>query len=139
MLTRLRHFVARLRAWRHGAALDRDFQQELESHLHMLVAENLGRGLPPDEARRQAALRLGTASSLQSLHRDARAFAPLEDLAQDLRFAARLMVKERWVSAAAIAAIALGIGANAVGFTIITGAFFRGFDFDRADRVLAVS
>ena len=58
---------------------------------------------------------------------------------QDLRFAARLMIKDRWFSAAAIAAIALGIGANTVGFTIVNAAFLRGFPFEEADRLRAIS
>ena len=58
---------------------------------------------------------------------------------QDLRFASRLMIKDRWFSAAAIAAIALGIGANTVGFTIVNAAFLRGFPFEEADRLHAIS
>ena len=68
-----------------------------------------------------------------------RGFRFLEDLWQDLRFAARLILKERWFSTAAIAAIALGIGANTVGFTIINAAFIRGFNFERADELHSVS
>ncbi len=105
----------------------------------MLTADNIRRGMPPEEARRQAAVRLGAASSLQSQHRDVRGFRLLEDLVQDLRFAARLMRKERWFSAAAIAAIALGIGANTVGFTIINAAFLRGFPFEEAEGLRAIS
>ena len=135
----LRQLGARLMAWLRGAELDRDFQLELESHLEMLTADNLRRGLPPEEARRQAAVRLGAASSLQSQHRDVRGFPFLEDFVQDLRFAARLMKKERWFSAAAIAAIALGIGANTVGFTIVNAAFLRGFPFEEAERLRAIS
>ena len=47
------------------------------------------------------------------------------------------MIKERWFSAAAIAAIALGIGANTLGFTIINAAFIRGFHFERAEELHA--
>ena len=45
---------------------------------------------------------------------------------QDLRFTLRLIAKERWFSAAAIVALALGIGVNAIGFTIVNAAFLRG-------------
>ena len=48
----------------------------------------------------------------------------------DLRFTLRLMARNRWFSAAAIAALALGIGVNAVGFTIVNGAFLRGLPFE---------
>jgi predicted permease len=138
-VTALRHLIARVRALFTGGALDRDFAQELESHLEMLTADNIRSGMTLVEARRQAALKLGAASSLQTRHRDVRSFRPLEELSQDLRFAARLMLKERWFSAAAIVAIALGIGANTVGFSIIDAAFFRGFNFERAGELHAIS
>ena len=139
MMAALRHFVARLRALVRGSDLDRDFSQELNSHLEMMVEDNIRRGLSPAEARRQANLRLGTASSLQSQHRDTRGFRALDNLFQDLRFASRVILKERWFSAAAIAAIALGIGANTVGFTMINAAFLRGFSFERADQLHSIS
>jgi predicted permease len=122
-----------------GGRLDSDFARELESHLEMLTDDNIRRGMPPEEARRQAAIRLGSASSLQSQHRDVRGFRPLDELGQDLRFACRLMAKDRWFSVAAVLALALGIGANAVGFTIVNAAFVRGFLFDRADQLRIIS
>ena len=139
MLTALRLFTARLRALFGGAAEDREFAQELESHLEMLTEENVRLGMRPEAAARQARLTLGSVTSLQSQHRDVRGFRLVEDLLQDLRFAARLMRKERWLSAAAIVAIALGIGANTVGFTIINAAFIRGFNFERAEELHAIS
>jgi predicted permease len=58
---------------------------------------------------------------------------------QDLRFTFRLLVKERWFSAAAIVALALGIGVNAVGFTLVHAAFLRGLPFDGADRLFVLT
>jgi predicted permease len=139
MLSALRLFVARLRAFVRPGALDRDFEQELDAHLDMLTADYVARGMTADDARRQARLRLGQPSSLRVRHRDVRGFGAVDDLLQDLRFAVRLTVKERWFSAAAVAAIALGIGANTVGFTIVNAAFFRGFGFAEEERLLAVS
>lgn len=138
-MTAIRHILARVRALFTGAGDDRDFADELQAHLDLATDDNIRRGLDPIEARRQAALRLGAASSLHVRHRDTRGFPALDSLLQDLRFALRLIVKERWFSAAAIAAIALGIGANTVGFTIVNAAFLRGFNFDRADEIHSIS
>lgn len=135
----LRQLAARLRALFRGGNLDRDFAQEMQAHLDMAIEDNIRAGMTPDDARRQASIRLGGATSLQSRHRDVRGFRALDDLWQDLRFASRLMIKERWFSTAAIAAIALGIGANTVGFTIINAAFLRGFPFEEADRIQMIS
>jgi putative ABC transport system permease protein len=53
---------------------------------------------------------------------------------QDLRFTLRLIAKERWFSAAAIVALALGIGVNALGFTIVNAAFLRGLPIKDSDQ-----
>jgi predicted permease len=58
---------------------------------------------------------------------------------RDLRFTFRLIAKERWFSAAAVVALALGIGVNAVGFTLVNAAFLRGLPFDGADRLYTLS
>lgn len=138
-MTTARWLLARLRALFGAASHDREFAQELESHLQMAIDDNVRAGMKPDEARRQAVLRLGAPASLQAKHRDVRGFRPVDDVWQDLRFAIRLMRKERWVSAAAIAAIALGIGANTLGFTVINAAFLRGFNFEKAEELHAIS
>lgn len=50
-------------------------------------------------------------------------------LIQDLRFALRLIVKERWFSAVAVLALTLGIGVNATVFTLVNAVLVRGLPF----------
>jgi predicted permease len=135
----MRQLLARIISMFRGSADDADFARELESHLEMLTADNVARGMSPAEARRAAHIRMGAASSLAMQHRDARGLPMIEDLWQDLKFTARLITRDRWFSAAAVIAIALGIGANTVGFTIVNAAFLRGFSFEAADRLYAIS
>jgi predicted permease len=61
----------------------------------------------------------------------------LQGLAQDLRFAARLLVKDRWYAAVAILALALGLGVTNTLVTILN-ASHRGLPFDAADRLMHV-
>lgn len=139
MKASLRRSWSRLRALVTNGRLDADFTEELRAHIDLLTEEHVSRGVAPAEARRLAAVRVGNMTSLRMQHRDLRGFPLVEGFWQDLRFAARLIVKERWFSAAAIVAIALGIGANTLGFTIVNAAFLRGFPFDEADRLRAIS
>ena len=111
--------------------------QELDSHL----ADADGRQHPPrHDARGGAPGGAGFASGRRLAHRAAsrrpRPARVVGSILQDLRFAFALIAKDRWFSAAAIAALALGIGANAVGFTIVNAAFLRGLPFEDADRLL---
>jgi len=55
---------------------------------------------------------------------------------QDLRFAVRRLVKDRWFTLAAIVALALGIGANSAVFTLVNAVILRGLPFDNADRIM---
>jgi putative ABC transport system permease protein len=58
---------------------------------------------------------------------------------QDLRFTFRLIAKERWFSAVAVVVLALGIGVNAIGFTIVNAAFLRGLPFKDSNRLYMVA
>src|ERR1051326_1067541 len=57
-------------------------------------------------------------------------------LLQDLRFAIRLLIKDRWFTAVAAIALALGIGANATVFTFVNAVLIRGLPFDHPDRIV---
>src|SRR5262245_11522698 len=50
-------------------------------------------------------------------------------LLQDLRFAVRLLLKDRWFSLVAVTALALGIGVNATVFTLVNAVLIRGLPF----------
>jgi putative ABC transport system permease protein len=117
---------ARIQALFRRRQLDDDLDQELQLHLDLLTEEHLRRGLSPEEARRAARLQVGGITSIKERHREVRGLPMVETLWQDMKFAVRLVFKDRWVSAAAIAALALGIGVNAVGFTIVNTALLRG-------------
>src|SRR5215213_7567410 len=139
MFAALKLMVARLGAFFTRDRLDRDFEEELASHRAMLTDDNIKRGMTPEEARRATLIRVGGRASLADQHRDARGLAALETVVQDLRFSFRLIGRERWFSAACIVALALGIGLNATGFTIVNAAFLRGLPFEGAGQLYMLS
>src|SRR4029078_1774184 len=59
-------------------------------------------------------------------------------LLQDLRFAVRLLVKDRWFTAIAIGALALGIGVNSTVFTFVNAVLIRGLPFAEPDRIMSL-
>ena len=53
------------------------------------------------------------------------------------RFAARLLLKDRWFTLPAVIALAFGIGMNGTMFTIVN-AMIRGLPIDRPDRIMSI-
>jgi predicted permease len=53
----------------------------------------------------------------------------LNAMLKDLRFALHLIVKDRWYTAVAVTALALGIGVNATVFTLVNAVLIRGLPF----------
>src|SRR5690242_6980920 len=58
---------------------------------------------------------------------------------EDLRFAGRLLLKDRWFSLVAAVALALGIGVNATVFTFVNAVLIRGLPFNDPDRIMSIA
>ncbi|MGH9175645.1 MAG: ABC transporter permease, partial [Vicinamibacterales bacterium] len=57
---------------------------------------------------------------------------------QDLQFAIRLLMKDKWFTLVAAIALALGIGVNATVFTFVNAVLIRGLPFNDPDRIMAL-
>jgi putative ABC transport system permease protein len=139
MFRPLIRIAARVRAFIRRDDFDREFADELEAHLTMLTDDNVRRGMSPEEARRAALMRTGSPVSLKEQHRAARGLPGLEGIAQDVRFAGRLIARDRWFSAAIAAVLALGIGANTIGFTIVNATLLGEIPGGHGDRLYTMS
>lgn len=118
--------------------LETELDAELRFHFERLVAEHLQRGLFDQDARRQARLAFGGLDQVKEDCRDARGTRWIEDLAQDFRFAGRLLGKHRSFTLVATIVLALGIGVNGVFLTLVEMICIRGLPLDRVDRVMYV-
>lgn len=58
---------------------------------------------------------------------------------QDIQFALRLLIKDKWFTLVAMIALALGIGVNTTVFTFVNAILIRGLPFEDADRLLAIT
>ena len=58
---------------------------------------------------------------------------------QDVRLAARLLLKDRWYTAVAVLALGLGIGVNSTIFTFVNAVLIRGLPYQESHRLMYIS
>ena len=109
---------------------------ELDFHLEQQIAENVGRGMAPEEAR-LAALRLfGNPAVLREATRSFWSWNWLEGLWRDIRYGLRTLRRSPSFSATAILVMALGIGASTSLFTIVRSVLLKPLPFRDPDKLV---
>ena len=118
--------------------LDREFDEELTTHLELLIDEGRRSGMSEADARPEALRKLGQWESLRESHREQRGIPVVEVLAQDLRYAVRNLWKNPAFTCIATLSLALGIGANSALFSLVDGMLLRSLPVREPDRLVQV-
>jgi putative ABC transport system permease protein len=134
----LREWAHRLLETLHPRRRDRELEEELRLHLELATDDAQRRGHTLEDAARAARIRAGGVSQAMDALRDQRGLPSIDALMRDLRFAARMLTKDRWITLAAIIALAIGIAANTTVFTIVNAILLRDLPFDEPDRIVAI-
>src|SRR5262245_28461418 len=135
-IRQIRGYLVRLFGLLNHARREREFSEELESHLEMHIEDNLRAGMSPEEARRQAQIKLGGVALAKELHHEQRGFPMLETLWQDSRFGLRLLRKNPGFAAVTILSLALGIGANTAIFSIVDAMLLKTLPVKEPERLV---
>lgn len=133
------------RYWR-SLGVGPEVAEELEFHVEQITRDLVAKGMPLDDARREAARRFGDRRRVQSQlehiergrGRRLRLGLWLEEVWADIRYGVRGLVRKPGFAFGAAASLALGIGAATVVFTIVDAWMFRPLPVDRPERLVLI-
>ncbi len=118
---------------------DAEVQSEIESFLEEETAENVARGMMPDEARRQARIKLGNQQQIRESLWQQNSIAVVESTWRDFAYALRTLRRNRGFAFTAILILALGIGANTAIFSLMNAVLLRSLPVDDPSNLVRLT
>src|SRR4029077_19158919 len=135
----LRSMVVGLQSLFRKKQVSQELDEELNGFLEMAAEEKMKQGMSRKDALRAVRLERGNLETSKEVVRSAGWESFVETSWQDLRFAARVLRKNPSFTAAAVVAIALGVGINVGIFSVLNGAALRLLPISRAEQLVSVS
>jgi hypothetical protein len=111
---------------------------ELRSYVELQAAEKVRRGVPLEDALRQAWRELGGLEQVKENVRDTRPGVFMETLIQDIRYALRALRRNRAFAFIAILTLGLGIGATTAIFTVVDAVLLKPLPYPDPNRLLTL-
>src|SRR5260370_1588388 len=115
-----------------------DLDEEVHSHLEMLIAENIRAGMSPEEAQRAARIELGGIEQVKEQVREERLGDWLHSVLSDCRYGLRQLRKNPGATAVMVFTLALGIGATTAIFSVVYGVLLRPLPYTDPNPIMAI-
>jgi predicted permease len=118
--------------------VERDIDRELAFHIAERIDQLRAEGLSFDEARLAAHRQLGSPRRVREETYEMDSMGWLERLGEDVRVTLRMLRKSPGFALAAIATLALGIGATTAIFSVVNGVLIRPLPYPEPESLIGV-
>lgn len=123
--------------WRR-AHVEEEMDEEFRLHLELRTEDLIRSGLATAEAARRARVEFGGVDRYKEEGRESRGLRHFDEVWSDLRHTARSLRKAPVFTLAAVLTLALGIGANAAVFSLVSASLLRPLPFEDAERLVVL-
>jgi putative ABC transport system permease protein len=137
-MPQVRWLLYKLRSLWRRRTLEDELDAELQFHLEAEAEEQVASGQPADDARQAARRSLGNIALAREDARAVWTWGPVERLLQDLRYAVRVLGRQRSFTATAFATIVLIVGGMTAVFTLVNAVLLRPLPYPASDRLVMV-
>ena len=138
-LRKLRAWLLRFTGVLRPSHNQQSFREEIESHVRLHMDDNIRQGMSPAEARRDAILKLGGIELARQIYRERTILPSMDDLLQDMRFAARQLRRSPGFTITATIMLALGMGASIAIFAFVDAALLKPLPYRDPARLASVT
>ena len=138
MPSQLHVLFARIRGFFRPGELDREFDEEIESHLALAEADKIRQGMAPAEARRRARAELGGVTQLREATREARGLPWIDTFWLDIKLGLRMLRKSWGLTLIGGLAMTIVFVIGVLVFTFFDLAFGGRLPLDEGQRVVAL-
>ena len=119
-----------------SSGVDRALDEEMTFHIESRIADLVAGGMTRDAAEAMARRQFGNRLRLREQSRDVKLLPWLDSLVRDVRLGARMLRKNRLVTAAAIVSLSLALGACAAAFSLVDALILRPLPVHQPERLI---